>query len=851
MLRKLIALALIPLFFSFPHFQANAQASSWSEPMNLSRSGAAEQPRIVAAPSGAVQTFWWDRFDGLTTAYFNGNTWSVGTSAPLDIDAGEMPEFVLGSDGRIHAFWQKQLQSESELWHASMRLGDTNWTVIEKLAETILGFKVLPMEDGAVIAAYLRISQNWDAPAGIYVLRLEPGVYVWNAPIGLDTSAYYRLETAESAWLHLAANGEMLTVTWREPRSGGYRMKTSRNGGWTWEITQTLDTPGAEMEQPRTLYWGEEPIIAWQDESPSGCTMMQKGESGNWLTTLTGMNECSQSDSTWISDNRLFWLWGQGSEKVWLAAWEGLAWTQPLSLSFSFTDSTDNTTRNLQDLQMVQAGGSLYGVGSDGRGEVWYVKSELSSHQLLSAPRPDWGMTSRLSSPEMVAGEPALTVDTSGIFHLVWLEGAPSEVFERLYYAGIKGEAMGQPMVVKSAAAGEFLRQPDLLADSVGWLHLTWSGGTHGEILYSRVRVEEASDPGAWSPVQLISTTAGASPQLARDAAGRMYLLFVTPLNEGRGVYLVRSLDDGNTWMDPELVFDAQAAGWNNIGAATLSISPSLDGGQTVTLHAAWGEEALPGTLPAQGVWYARAVTSLVNLEVLSWSSPFKVSGEGAAWPRLIMTEGDVHLVFTVRTAGVWERHIPMSATTSDVSGWSTAAPAAGWEALESGDGWRFGMAVSGSATSAEGVMHLVGMPAAGQLAYSRWTRGRWSDLESYALPGWSAGNASWVDAACLASGERLGMSWISEDDNGLPAVFFASRIIPVLEIAPESTPLPVVEPEATPSLTPTDTVQLSPTPDLNQVPTMTISSNAPLILGGSLASLLLIGYALARQRKR
>jgi hypothetical protein len=852
MMRKLVWLALIGLLLVVQVGSVQAQSSAWSDPLNLSRSGAAEQPRLVVAPDGKVQAFWWDRFDGLTTAYSNGVTWTGGISTPLALDEGKMPEFLLDASGRIHAFWRKQDdQVEGQLWHASMPLGEATWAVVELVAESTLDFKALALEDGAIVLAYLRVAQSWGAPAGIQFLRLEPGVFYWNTPIGLDTSAYYRLETVETAWLHLAADGDILTITWHEPRSGEYRAKTSLNGGWTWASTETLIQPVAEMDQPRSLYWGDGRMLIWQDEGSAGCTLIQRGGDENWQTGLSGITECPHADTSWSTADRLFWMWGEGERVISLAAWDGLIWTQPLGLGFSFTDPLNSTTRNLQDLHAVQVGGRLFILGSDGVGEVWFVQSDLDALQLLEAPRPDWGIVSRISSRGMAAGEPALVVDASGVFHLVWLEGPSEDVFRVLNYTKVAGSTVGQPVAVKGAAAGEFFRQPALFADPDGWLHLAWSGGSRGEIRYSRVRLEDAENPGAWSPVQLLSTEAGTYPQMARDAAGRLYLLYVKPLNEGRGVYLVRSLDHGDVWAQPELVFDAQAAGWDNLGSAALAVAPSLDGGNTVSVHVAWGEETLPGTLPPQGIWYARALTSLLSSEPMQWSSPFEVAGEQAAWPRLVISGGDVHLVYAVRGLGIWDRYLPLDAPSEDVSGWSTAVPAAGWDSLQTSNDRTFGVAASGSTGTPGGVLHLVGMPINGRLAYTQWADGRWGDMEGYALAAWNAGPAEWVDAASMLTGSTLGLTWFAVDETGLPAVFWIGRIIPVIDVLPEPTPIPTPVLQDDPGIAPTATIQPSPTPDLNLAPAMTFSSSAPLILGGGLAALLVIGFLLIRRRTR
>ena len=141
-------------------------------------------------------------------------------------------------------------------------------------------------------------------------------------------------------------------------------------------------------------------------------------------------------------------------------------------------------------------------------------------------------------------------------------------------------------------------------------------------------------------------------------------------------------------------------------------------------------------------------------------------------------------------------------------------------------------------------------MPEPGHLAYSTWTEGRWDDRQSYPLAAWQTGAALWVDAASLPNGGKLGLAWLAADEDDLPAVFWAARTIPVEELPPAPTPQPTPLAEAAAETLPTPTPQPSPTPDLNLAPAMRVSSDAPLILGGGLAGVLVIGYMLARRRR-
>lgn len=851
MIRRIIWLGLLIIISTVQTGLVGAQATGWSDPVNLSQSGAGEQPRLVAGTNGEVQVFWWDRFDGLTTAFNDGSAWSAGMTAPLQLGPGGMPEFVLDTNGRVHAFWLLD-DDGTDLWHASMLLGEVNWSVVEKLADSVLSYEALALIDGAIVVAFLRVEQDWELPAGLLFMRLEPETIVWNPPVGLDASTYYRLETLDTAWLHLSAYGENLTVTWRNPQTDDFQVAASPNGGWTWGARETLASPSTGMKAPRSLFWGGGEMTIWQDDGSEGCTIIQQTPEGGWQPGPMDLATCPQNDTSWQDEEKLFWMWGQGSRAITLAAWDGLAWTQALEINFYYADPTGGRIWNLQDLQAVQVGGWLYVTGTDGMGEVWFVQSELDALQLLEASGQAWGGVRRLSISDGAADEPAVVADASGRFHVVWIEGTAGGLFNSIKYTTVEGERVAQVVAIKSGVEGEFVRQPSLLADPEGWLHMAWSGGRQGEIRVSRVRLDEADIPGSWSPDQVISTGMAAYPQLARDITGNLYLLFVVPVNEERGVYLSRSMDEGDTWTTPDKVFDAQAAGWAGVGEAALAIGLSQDGMQTPDVHAVWVEETLPGSLSSQGIWYGRTTAGLTPMDEPVWSQPFKVAEVGAYWPGLAVSGGVLNLVYSIDNAGPWQRTISVNSAASDVSGWSTATQVPGWDEVSVGEGRPYGMAVSGSVRDAGGVLHMVGMPVAGSLLYSHYDEGRWAEPQSFTLVAWGQEAAFRVDAACPASGGQLGMVWVTRDEDGLPGVFWAARIIPVVEVPPEldAAPDPTEMVDSSSVTEPIATVLPSPTPDLNIAPAMGLSSSMPLVLGGGLAAFLVMGYMFVKRRR-
>ena len=89
----------------------------------------------------------------------------------------------------------------------------------------------------------------------------------------------------------------------------------------------------------------------------------------------------------------------------------------------------------------------------------------------------------------------------------------------------------------------------------------TWPGAAArpGRSIYSRAKAGEAAAAGWSAPQELPSpprpALAADWPQLGIDAAGRLTVAYVVPINEGRGVYVVQSQDGGESWSPPATGF--------------------------------------------------------------------------------------------------------------------------------------------------------------------------------------------------------------------------------------------------------------------------------------------------------
>lgn len=849
----LCALVMVPLGAGW------GQTSSWEAPVNLSRSGAASQPRLLVALDGRMQVFWWDRFDGLMTVVFDGTTWSEALLAPLPwATLSGVPEMILDASGFVHAFW---LNQDGALLHSRLLFGNVQWTMPEVLAESALVFKVSMSPQGALSLAYLNSKQSLQAAAGLYFRRLQAGALLWTPAVQLYASRYYRLLTAEQAWLSLLDLGEAgLYVAWQDREFNQVFFAVSGDGGRSWSQAQVLEQEVHQPIAPRLAALPDgNALLIWQGGSIAPCVLYQQvwSEAEGWtqaerlpfeLPVCPGMGHFE------VWDGRLFWFWEHSGNGLEMAAWDPShqQWSEVQNLQLDFS-LVDGTAMQWAEYQVALQEGKLILIGRDGNsGDVWITKSQAGVLELVFPPAPPWSGMQRLSLSGKAAADPALAMDVQGRLHLVWCEGAASGPAQVIYYLRWDGRALSRPSAIQGGVEGEMVRQPALLADEQGWLHLAWSGGEQGEILYSRARLDEAGLLAGWAPVQKLSSgSVAAWPQLASDVAGRLYLLYVVPLNEGRGVYLIRSADNGETWEKPALVFDAAAAGWTMVGRPALAVTPSLRLANHAELHVAWVQATQPGTWPALGIYYTRAATSLISPDEIVWSEPFHVAEANYDWPRLLASGGKINLFYTAVSGGLWQRSLDLDSDAADVASWGTALRVPGWQ--DSGSGIAFspvgvaadGALLDGSIYLAGAALSSEGSEASLELLFSAWDGLRWGPLERYRLSLW-AGEPLGAAAVTPAEGGILVLAWLSLDEVDLPTLYVAWRDVPTIEVPPLPTPQPTPTPQPMLAIATIPAIAPSPTPDLNQVPPPGSGLPLPPILGIGLAAILVVGVFVA-----
>jgi hypothetical protein len=204
-----------------------------------------------------------------------------------------------------------------------------------------------------------------------------------------------------------------------------------------------------------------------------------------------------------------------------------------------------------------------------------------------------------------------------------------------------------------------------------------------GALYFSRATSGDAAIESSWStPARLAIGHDGeiGSADVAWDAAGTVYLVYSVPVNEGRGVYLVKSKDHGSTWSEPLQVFDGAAAGFDFVGAPSLLIS------KNGFLHIVWKRQFVraDGIPQPLSLYYTRSEDG-----GLTFNGAEPVVEQPVAWREIVTdAKGNLHLL--------WQSLDTMTTVWDQVS-------------LDGGRSWQFPQALPNEGTIATVMVDAVG----------------------------------------------------------------------------------------------------------------------------------------------
>jgi hypothetical protein len=525
-----------------------------------------------------------------------------------------------------------------------------------------------------------------------------------------------------------------------------------------------------------------------------------------------------------------------------LAAWDGQTWTQPSEVNLSFYDSTSRRIINLGCLAIVLNGPGAGVVGCSDN-DVWAARSTVELDGLSAALKSNWTPIEIISSGDGQAapdGLPVIAADAQGYFYAAWSQ-ADRAGSTSLYAATWSGPHWSRPVQLtftsdtSLGATSSELSQPSLVTDDTGKLHVVWSNKASGAIQYSWVYAHDAASSPAWAaPLNLPAPTASTAwPDIAVAPNGEaVYVMYAVPINERRGIYLVRSKDGGINWSQPETVFDAVAADWATADKPRLAYDANSN-----TLHVVWLRTNLLSNTPPRAIYYSRSTD-----DGATWSQPLRIAEGDVDWPQLVAAgNGQVYIAWN--QASVQSRLTP----STPWSVWGQFSPDNGerWTGASVVRGFELVSGPIGLTADNGGRLYLAAISAStndeSALLYTEWNGQNWNERETLGLgQNVAAGNAAAVAIAPQSGYIGLALrEWMWQDNlTGQFVIDGARRSITPIELtpAPTFTPQPVVTSAPTPTPNQTPTPETRPVADLNE-PTLSSNAPPPLILGGVLAT--------------
>lgn len=632
----------------------------WLSPLNLSQSGVAQNPVVVVESAGFGHMIWQEE----TTSNFlyvreQDGEWSAPIEVELPFSTRRyfpdlredqatpvfLPQLLIDTTNRIHALW---LDADGTLYHSDVASDDfaryDAWSTRQLLAESVVAYDAALDGAARLHVTYLTSRELPDSPAGIYYLRQDSAGI--SLPELLYSSSYFRAITADQANLQIAAgDGEaanLVYVSWDNRLIDTLFFVSSADGGEQWGEVVVVDRHGPsdlpEAMTPSNIMVataGDSVLLVWQaDHEGTGCRQyyrwsVDSGASWQGQHMLEAFPGCYTHGELLTGDNGRILLLAHWEDETYLLAWNREWWSEPQPQD-ALTEFVNGETLRpvrfdcyqgqFRDDQLLVAGCSSGEVN-----DIWVTAREIGSttawfaQPVWSQPAPITGVgNAQVSAIELVA-----TGD--GLVHAFFSQHQDPGI----YYTRWDGVAWSRVTLLFKLPGGEEAGQPVVAVGPGNELLLTVLG-SGGSLYFSLAESSDAVVASGWSaPILLpVPQNGRVSPaDVAWHRNGTVYIAYSVPLNEERGVYLVHSTDQGNTWSEPLPLFDGAAAGFDLVGPPALLVS--ADG----LLHIQWTRQSLSVEDVSQAVslYYARSEDA-----GHSFSEAETVVGTPLAWQEIV-----------------------------------------------------------------------------------------------------------------------------------------------------------------------------------------------------------------------
>jgi hypothetical protein len=678
----LVCMVVLALWAPFP---LAAQDGTWGRPVNLSVSGVANAPQLVRGDEGALYTYWWDQYDGLTVVRVDTEELAAPRPVPIsDISYDAQGNVIInpqtgatgrvsvqsggtlsGNDsGRVNAFFRGTTAAPIvPLRQTSTSLGSQDWSEPRTIVPGVAEWRSVTGPDGSIHLLLMYPGRTEEQMPGVYYMRSDDGGTNWDSQVLVATSLYVRMATEDASNLDLAiAEGGRLYAAWTEPGTDRAFYTWSWDGGRSWVQPQLVDPDDPTATNAQIgLGTDGNVLLIWQGTAATGepTLMMSHSVDWGWNWTmperiLTGLAVRGAKLSLHsLPEGGVLVVAGGQRNGPSLAVWRPAAsdgpgvagWSDVVDLRFPAhgpdTDAVASVTRWQVE---VTEEDSLYLVGQDTERDVWLLRAQLTDDIWSYPDRILWSDQGGTSDGWL---EPARLAQSGAAQPLKIVAGADGQmqafwwhIYRGLTSAWFDGASWMRPQHVRAfveddPVEGQVPPEAELVGDHAGGVHAFWLEDRSAEddddnlaLLHSSLTLGEH----VWSEPTLVGQTMAWRAAVGGD--GTLHLMTLVRAEEedsSAAIYTSRKPNDEESWTEPALLYEMPDAG---AAGDRFGLALAAEGDR---VFAAWDQGE------AGNIRWSRTDNAGEN-----WSEPATIRApEGdARWPVLAALFGDALLLY-------------------------------------------------------------------------------------------------------------------------------------------------------------------------------------------------------------
>lgn len=259
-----------------------------------------------------------------------------------------------------------------------------------------------------------------------------------------------------------------------------------------------------------------------------------------------------------------------------------------------------------------------------------------------------WTRPANLSNTPQLSTHPAIVTDDYGYVHVFWSEEVgglarqPGDLGgegNTIFYTRWDGAGWTPPVDILFVPGEQIAEFVAVDVDAENRLYAVWTGQSN--FYSSSASSWQAGSAHAWSTPIILAVDSARSAwesDIAADASGGLHIVYATR-GDMPGIYHIRSLDGGKSWLPPFRLSDPFALLEHSFSHVKLVV----DGAGC--LHAVWQTTQNEGY--GQAVYYARSVDGGAH-----WSAPWQFGYRDPGdifveWPYLTARgDAEIHLIY-------------------------------------------------------------------------------------------------------------------------------------------------------------------------------------------------------------